>query len=78
MFSNKFQGSVEKWNLYLSIRRNKFDYKAVVNNDQSVEKTLGTAILWKTHLQNVTVNIIELCRLQSVEVCGYTFFNIYV
>ena len=38
----------------------KFDYKAAVNNDQSVEKTLGTAILWKTHLQNVTVNIIEL------------------
>ena len=54
-----------------------YNYSASVNNDQSVEKTLGTAILWKNYLENVKVNTIELCRLQSVEICGNVFLNVY-
>ena len=41
----------------------KYKYQANVNNNQTDSNTLGTAFVWKEHL-NVAVHTVQLCRLQ--------------
>ena len=55
----------------------RYHYQGICNNCPDDERTLGTAIVWKVCLPVENVNCIELCRLQSCEIYGQTFFNIY-
>ena len=61
----------------LNTEVSKHGYISNCNNDQTNEKTLGTAFVWKKSLPVKNVFSVELCRLQTCQVYDQYLFNIY-
>lgn len=55
----------------------RFGYISNVNNNPNESKSLGTAFCWKEGLPLRNINTIVSCRLQSAELFGHIFLNVY-